>query len=231
MFTLQFFRDLNKGAIRVPQGFLICLTGVDGSGKSTHAKSLAKFLANKGYPCKYVWGASRPVFSYFFFAFTRVFGFWKKTKKDTYTDPLEDADRRVVKILGAVWRQFLFIDFQIRTFFRIRYPLLLGKIVVCDRYFYDMLMDLSVTGKSSVRFVTVISHTLPVPVIGFLLDAPDSVINDRRAFLSEELPIKRRAFLTIAGLFNLITIESSQDFSINQERIRTLTLAKIRASK
>jgi len=214
----------------VLQGHLICLTGVDGSGKSTHAKSLSKFLTSKGYPCKYVWGASRPVLSYFFFVFTRVFGFWKETKKDTFTDPLEYADRRLLKILGAIWRLFLFVDFQIRTSFRIRYALLSGKIVVCDRYFYDMLMDLLVTGKSSARFVTVISRTVPIPVIGFLLDAPESIIRDRRVLFSEGLRAKRRAFLAIARTLDLITIESSQDFSTNQEKIRSLTLAKIGGS-
>ena len=214
----------------MPQGHLICLTGVDGSGKSTHAKSLSKFLTSKGYPCKYVWGASRPVLSYFFFGFTRVFGFWKETKKDTFTDPLEYADRRLVKVLGAVWRLFLFVDFQIRTSFRIRYPLLSGKTVVCDRYFYDMLMDLSVTGKFSARFATVISRTVPAPIIGFLLDAPEKVISDRRAIFGKELPAKRKAFLAIADFFNLTTIESSQDFSTNQEKIRTLTSAKIGGS-
>jgi len=209
------------------QGFLICLTGVDGSGKSTHARSLVMFLRRRGYSCKYVWGASRPVLSYFFFAFARVFGFWKETKKDSFTDPLEYADRRLVKILGAVWRLFLFVDFQIRTSFRLRYSLFSGKTVVCDRYFYDLLMDLSVTRKSSAGFVAVISRTVPTPTIGFLLDAPESVISDRRAHLSKELPAKRKAFLVIADLFNLIRIDSLQDFSTNQEKIRNLTLSKI----
>jgi dTMP kinase len=206
---------------------LICFTGVDGSGKTSHAKALLGYLETKGYACKYVWGASRPVFSYLFFAFARVFGFWKETKKDAYTDPLEYADRRLIKILAPVWHLFLFVDFQLRTSFRIRYSLMSGKTVVCDRYFYDMLTDLSVTEKSSDEFASLISRTVPTPAIGFLLDAPENVTGGRRPISMQELHAKRMTFLAIAKVFDLIRIDSSQDFSANQQRIRALTLAKI----
>jgi thymidylate kinase len=205
----------------------VCFTGVDGSGKSTHAKSLAEYLQSEGCPCKYVWGASRPVFSYFFFALTRVLGFWTVTRKNAYTNPLENADKKLVGGLGPIWRLFLFVDFEIRTSLRIRLPLLLGKIVVCDRYFYDMLMDLYVTHTSSSRFTLLISKTVPKPLVAFLLDAPEDVMKKRREFSLEELRAKRMVFLKLANVFGLVKIDSSKDFRINQQRIRSLAIARI----
>jgi dTMP kinase len=209
------------------QGFLICLTGADGSGKTTHARALVKYLREKGYSCKYIWGASRPVVSYVFFLSTRLLGFWKKTKKDRYTDPLELAPRNLANRLSLLWRLLLFVDFQIRTFFRIRLPLLLGKIVVCDRYFYDLLMDLSVAGLSSERFALILSSNLPKPSIAFLLDAPQDILSKRRGYSAEELAAKRTAFVRLGNMFDLITINSSLNYLENQNAIRNLVLARV----
>jgi len=209
------------------RSFLTCFTGVDGSGKTTHAKSLIKSLNEMGYSCKYVWGASRPILSYAFFIFTRLLGYWKKTRKNAYTDPLEYAPRNIAEKLGMVYRFFLFLDFQIKTSLKIRLPLILRKPVVCDRYFYDLLMELQLSNVSSERFTTILSKTLPQPVITFLLDVPETLANQRRGLSCEELGAKRRVFLQIGKFFGFVIVDSSKDFSSNQKRIRALTLARV----
>ena len=209
------------------RSFLICFTGVDGSGKTTHAKSLIISLDEMGYSCKYVWGASRPILSYAFFIFTRLLGYWKKTRKNAYTDPLEYAPRNIAEKLGMVYRFFLFLDFQIKISLKIRLPLILRKPVVCDRYFYDLLMELQLSNVSSERFTTILSKTLPQPVITFLLDVPETLANQRRGFSCEELGAKRRVFLQIGKFFGFVIVDSSKDFSSNQKRIRALTLARV----
>ena len=209
------------------RSFLTCFTGVDGSGKTTHAKSLIKSLNEMGYSCKYVWGASRPILSYAFFAFTRLLGYWKQTRKNAYTDPLEHTPRNLAKKFAILWRFFLFLDFQIKATFKIRLPLALGKVVVCDRYFYDLLMELERSTVSSDRFTVMLSKTLPQPVITFLLDVPKTLANQRRGFSCEELGAKRRAFLQIGKFFGFVIVDSSKDFFNNQKRIRALTLARV----
>lgn len=209
------------------KSYLICFTGVDGSGKTTHAKSLLEYLETKGYACKYVWGASRPIVSYIFLAFARLLGYWKETKKNVYTDPLEYAPRELAEKLGSLWRFSVFVDFQIKTLVKTRPYLALGKIVVLDRYFYDLLMDLRVSKISSEEFVRRISETLPRPQITFLLDAPPSLTAQRRGFSLQDLQVKRETFLELGQRFQFHIVDSSQDFKMNQQRIRDLTLAKI----
>jgi thymidylate kinase len=201
---------------------------VDGSGKTTHARSLMIYLDQSGYRCKLVWGGYRLIFSYAFFAFTRSLGYWKKVKQDAYTNPLEFAPERVSKKLGTLLTLLIFVDFQIRTSLKIRLPMLLRKLVICDRYFYDVLMELERSNMLSERFTRILSRTTPKPLIAFLIDAPETLTSKRRGFSREELSSKKRIYLKIAKNLGLVVIDSSREFSENQNRIRTLSLARIR---
>jgi thymidylate kinase len=206
---------------------LICFTGVDGSGKSTHAKALFAFLKENGFNCEYVWGASRPFLSYPFFALTRVLGYWKITKENTYTDPLEFAPKRVARKLAVLYRFLLFLDFQIKTTTMIRIPMLLGRAIVCDRYFYDLLMDLKRSDSLSNEFLHILSGTLPQPLLIFLMDAPENLVHERRGFQLKELIVKRQIYLKMAKTFDFCIFDSSKDFWTNQNSIRRLTLKHI----
>jgi len=202
------------------RSFLICFTGVDGSGKTTHAKFLKEYLEEHGYSCRYVWGASRPFLSYFFFAFTRVLGYWKHTKKNAYTDPLEYAPRLLSAKFGKVWRLFLFIDYQLKALAKIRLPLLVGKVVICDRYFYDLLMELQVSNVSSEKFTSALSKSMPEPLVTFLMGVPDTLARSRRNFSYEFFPKRTEVFLDLAKSFNFRVIDSSEPLLENQRRIR-----------
>lgn len=206
---------------------MICFTGVDGSGKTTHAKALIKYLTESGCSCKYVWGASRPILSYAFFVFTRVLGYWKKTRKNAYTDPLEHAPRNLAKKLAILWQFFLFLDFQIKATAKIRLPLALGKVVVCDRYFYDLLMELQRSNVPSDRFMVILSKTLPRPLVTFLLDVPESLACQRRGFAYKEIAMKRRFYLKMTKTFGFVIVDSFKDFPSNQKRICALTLGSV----
>ena len=205
------------------RGFLICFTGVDGSGKTTHSRVLMKYLENKGYSCKYIWGGSRPILAYSFFGLTRLFGYWKMTRKDAYTDPLEAAPKNVANRLTVLWRLLLFVDFQIRSLITTRFWLSMSKSVICDRYFYDILMELERADASSSKFMWILAETLPKPLVAFLLDVPETLAVQRRGFSKEELVAKRRAFLQIGRALDLVIIDASQDFAKNHERICSLT--------
>ncbi|MEM3378391.1 MAG: hypothetical protein QW674_05540 [Candidatus Bathyarchaeia archaeon] len=210
------------------KGVLICFTGVDGSGKTTHARSLMKYLKQTGYSCEYVWGASRPIFSYIFFAFTKLMGYWRITKENAYTNPLEYAPKRLAKKLGPLLLFLYFIDFQIKTSLKIRLPLMFGKNIICDRYFYDLLMELERSNLSSQRFVSVLSVTLPQPTVTFLLNAPEILIGERRGFSYMEIKSKMKIFLELSKVFNFIVVDSSKDFSYNHKKICEIVLAFMR---
>jgi len=209
------------------RSFLICFTGVDGSGKTTHAKFLKKYLEEHGYSCRYVWGASRPFLSYFFFAFTRVLGYWKNTKKNAYTDPLEYAPRLLSTKFGKIWRLFLFIDYQLKALAKIRLPLLMGKVVICDRYFYDLLMELRLSNVSSKRFALLLSKSMPKPLVTFLMGAPETLARSRRNFSYDFFSKRNGVFLDLAKSFNFRVVNSSEALLENRRKIRQEILREI----
>jgi len=213
--------------LKLGNGALVCLTGIDGSGKTTHARSLVAFLGEKGYNCTYVWAASRPVFSLAFFGLTKVLGYWKKTKKGMYTDPLEFAPSTVKGTLAVFWRLFLLVDFQVRVLATVRVRLLRGLVVVCDRYVYDMIMELRASQLYTSTFEELATKMVPKPAVTFLLDVNVATARSRRGFNTEQLSMRRRAFLELARKFNFVIIDSNRDFVHNCSQIRTQTLSHL----
>ncbi len=213
--------------MRRSRSFLICFTGIDGSGKTTHAKSLKDFLNRKGYSCTYVWAASRPILSLTFFAFTRILGYWKETKKGEYTDPLEFAPERLRTKLSVLWRLFIYVDFQIKVTILVRTRLLLGRIVVCDRYVYDMIMELCLSQLYTTRFADLLWKSVPRPEVTFLMDVAGKIASSRRPIPTASLSAKRQTFLKISKIFNTITIDSNRNFINNSQQIQAQTLCRL----
>ncbi|MHA1225646.1 MAG: dTMP kinase [Candidatus Hodarchaeales archaeon] len=209
------------------KGFLICFTGIDGSGKTTHAKFLKKYLDEQGYSCIYIWGAFRPFFSYMFFGFTRCMNYWKHIKKEAYTDPLEFAPKPIKKKFGMLWRFLILIDYQLKVLFTIRLPLLLGKVVICDRYFYDILMELQLSEVSSTDFILLLSRTMPRSLVTFLLDVSEVTAFSRRNFPQRYFFERRKIFSELLDVFNFIRIDSSKDFLENRQKIRQKVLQRL----
>jgi len=202
------------------RGILICFTGVDGSGKTTHAKSLIDYLRTRGYPCEYKWGASRPIFSYILYGITRVLGYWKETKKDESTDPLEYAPKRVHDKNGWICRLIFFLDFQMKTLVTIRLPLFLGRIIVCDRYVYDLLMESIRLNLYSSTFGKILLWSSPNPHVIFLMDAPWSITQARRNGMSKSLILdKKRIYQKLSRNLGFILINTENDFESNRQRI------------
>ena len=201
--------------------FLICFTGVDGSGKTTHAKYLWKSLQHKGYSSNYTWAGSKPVFSYLFLGITRMLGYWKTVKKGDWMDPLEKAPRKVREGLGVLYRLLLYIDFEITTSIKIRIPLSSGKIVICDRYVYDLIMELMLSNLYTTKYGKLLLRTIPSPKKVFFADAQLDLIIQRRPDSNQQRVLaKRNIYRKLAQALGFRIIDTLMTFETNQEQIR-----------
>lgn len=208
---------------------LICFTGVDGSGKTSHAYTLLLFLRKRGYASKYVRAASRPIFVYPFLLITRIFGFWKKIKKGAWTDPLGNAPKLVKQKLSGLFHLLLFIDFQIIFFIKVYLPSLMTDIIVCDRYVYDLIIELVLSNIYSSNFAKIVLRTAYKPDITFLMDAPLHTIMQRRQDVEKEnLQIKINAYRKFAKIFGFKIIDTTTDFRSNQAYIQREVLSLFR---
>ena len=222
MFMIKSY--LKKGKFKMKSSF-ICFIGVDGSGKTTHAKFLKEYLEKQGYQCKYVWGAYRLFFSYVFFITTKLLGYWKNTKNDVYTDPLEYAPKLNKKNLASIYHLFIFLDYQIIVTIKIRIPIAMGKIVICDRYIYDILMELQLSNNLSEKFFYFLIRSMPQPDITFLMNVKEDIAMHRRGF-TKDFFLKRKIFLmNLSKVIEVTVVDSSKDLLKNQELIRNKTIS------
>jgi len=211
---------------------LICFTGVDGSGKTTHAKHLLRFLQEKGYSSKYVWAASRPIFIYPFLVITRVLGYWKIIKKNAWMDPLEKAPPSIKKKFALLYRFLLFVDFEILALLKVLLPLLFVKVVICDRYVYDLIMELALSNLHSPSFAKLMLHATPTPKRTFFTEAPIHVLVQRRPdFTKENMLAKQNIYRKLAKIFGFKIIDTSAQFKANQGYIQKEVLFLLEGSR
>lgn len=106
-------------------GKFIYLTGTDGVGKSTHCEMI---------PGKHVWMRMPFLFSYPVLVYCRLRGL--SSGKQWY----------FYKSLFISWLfpRVLLFDTLVMSIIKIYIPMALGKTVICDRYVYDILVDLEI---------------------------------------------------------------------------------------
>ncbi len=159
------------------------------------------------------------MFLFLFLGVTRILGFWTEVKKGDWMDPLEKAPEKVRRKLAILFRFVLFLDFQFTAFLKVRVPLFMGKIVICDRYAYDLIMELMVSNLFTSKFGALMLRTIPVPRKVFFADTQLSIILDRRPGSNQQrVWAKRNVYRKLAEnlhfqtINTLLTLESNQEF-------------------
>ena len=129
---------------------VIVLTGIDGSGKTLYARKLVKALHEQGVKAKYVWLRFNHFFSKPLLAFCRLVGLTRYEFVGGHRLGYHEFYRFPPIAIAYIFLQW--IDTLWSTFWKIYLPSrLLGQVVVCDRYLYDILVDLAVdTGKNNI---------------------------------------------------------------------------------
>jgi len=212
---------------------LLCFVGVDGSGKTSHASRLTLYLSKKGYPCKYVRVISRPILLYFFLIFTKLCGYWGPFKKGVWLNPIFNAPESVAKNLEKIYRLLLLVDYALIIFWKVILPMRLKKILICDRYIFDVIIELALSNLLTRRFAKALLSLSPFPNVVFFLNASSADINKRRPEFSPEFLIKKQKMYRnlLKGLnLKIYTVDTSKSFNLNQLRIRRETLCILNLS-
>ena len=169
------------------KGYLVCFTGIDGSGKTTLAKSLVRSLKSRGIASVYVYGRVKPVMLRPFVWFGRLVFMRGKDMFDDYTE-YSKTKRRAIRKHHALFGLYcctLWIDYVIQISFKVCLPLLHRQIVVCDRYVYDTVItdlatDMDYSTEQIVSQLRRVFRFVPRPDIVFLVDAPEEVAYRRK---------------------------------------------------
>ena len=211
------------------KSFLICFTGIDGSGKTTLAKYLVETMTQNGIKCKYVYGRLEPfILKPFIILGGKIF----LRGADMFEDYAQysSVKNRAIKqhsFLFSFYRRILLFDYLLQILFRVRIPFMLGKTIVCDRYVYDTIItDLSVdTNYSKSEITDLIKrffYITPKPDLAFLIDLPEEVAFQRKDDTPsmEYLRERRNIYLNIGREYGMIILDGSKELDELEGLIR-----------
>ncbi len=211
------------------RGFLICFTGIDGSGKTTLSKELVELLNKKGIKCKYVYARLNPFVLKPFILIGESIFLRGRDISENYLEYSDTKRKAMAKhsFLSSVYQRILLFDYMFQIFFKVKLPLILGKNIICDRYVYDtVITDLSVDMNYSEDIVISLLDDLlrffPEPNIAFLVDLPEKIAYQRKSDIAsiEYLKERRGMYLDVGRKYNMMILDGSKGLVESKELIQ-----------
>lgn len=168
------------------KGLLVCVMGVDGSGKSTAAHTAIALLRDRGVDTQYLWNRWEPKL---LAPFTDGAG-PQGGDVESSDDPPSDSYARKRRLLSSGWRRwawlwFASMDYALTGSGKARQAVSRNDIVVCDRYTPDFVVDqaMNIDGKAPslevVRSLPLLRR-FPLPTGYVLLDVDADVALARK---------------------------------------------------
>jgi thymidylate kinase len=196
---------------------LVCLVGIDGAGKTCHARRLVaeSLLSARS---RYLWlRETNSFFSIPFMALCRILGL---TEVHHLRNGVTCTEHRYYrnKAVATIWPWIQLVDAVIVLAFMVYIPIMRGSVLVCDRYVHDLLVDLMAdTGNSDLHIRMVgrlMLKLVPRGSLTFVLDADEDTILKRKSDIPSMQYLRRRRQLyrLIANYLDLPSVNCSQPF-------------------
>ena len=185
---------------------LICLIGIDGSGKTTQAELLLDWLASRNVKSRYVWsrGEVLTIRSIFLLLGRRALG-TSASKIAGDKNSYREYQSRKSKLMGnwfvrLLWSAMTYIEHIIQINMDIRRKMQEGVVVVCDRYLWDSNVDLAVLNNKKPEWLSsglnrFMWKFVPQPTITFFIDVPPEEAIKRKNDIPSLDYVRRRAEL------------------------------------
>ena len=211
------------------RGGLICFTGIDGSGKTSQALRLASEIQKHVIYCHYVWIGWTPTILKPITKLIKSLILKRKKVTEANYKEFTAAKRQVFEnqFIARIWRNYVILDYAFQVFFKITIPMIMRKLIICDRYLYDIIVDFAINyNLSDQDTIKLIDHPLlrlfPKPTMVFLLDVQEPVAFERKNDIPsiEYLQDRRRIYLVLKDILNVNMINGDKDFEIIHNVIR-----------
>jgi dTMP kinase len=200
-----------KSGLRPQRGMLISVSGTDGAGKTAQARALSEALTTSEAYNNVAWSriGTTPLYRRASGAARRTAGVSKESIPASTTAP-----GLLRRALGFAWATANALDLALTYQWRVRLPLLTGRVVVCDRYTYDAAVEIAERlGPSALNGLPVkLLYALsPRPRFAYLLDAPAKVAAERSLDPEDagQLAAQRALYHKVAKARGLRVVDAS----------------------
>jgi len=209
------------------QRIFICFTGIDGGGKTTHARRLVAFLENQGIQSSYIRNRFQPVILKPFIKTGKALFL---RNKDMFKDYAEyyTAKKGLFqsRVVSSLFENAILFEYLLHALLKVRLPLMLGKNVVCDRYVYDtvvgLAVDLGYSNQKVKRILQRLWHLLPKPDLVFLIDLTEDIAYRRKGDTPsvDFLKYQRQIYLAIGKEYGMVILDGARDLVELEEEIK-----------
>lgn len=157
---------------------MIYFFGPDGTGKTTHAELISQYLRERGYK---TWRTNVKQHHTFSYLLLKLLSHGKHNGQAISYYGFSDGLKQKIK---TPWKILEMVSLFPAILYRVLLPLLLGYIVVCDRYVLDTLASLSYflgdRKLISGMFARLLTSMIPKASILFYMNADTHVILKRK---------------------------------------------------
>lgn len=121
---------------------LVVVTGVDGSGKTTIARFLVRYLKSKGFRAQYVWIKSLHTLAFLISRLFEPLG-WHRVLKNPNNIIVSRFELPDSPSHHKIWSFIEFVSILPWIILRVNLPIFLGFTIVSDRYLIDSVVSIS----------------------------------------------------------------------------------------
>jgi thymidylate kinase len=215
----------------ISPGRVIILSGLDGSGKSSHLDWIRKSIEMAGKETKYVNLRWASIFSYPLFGLARLLGYAPRKFSSRANVHLIHHRYEDFSLMKWLWPPLYVVDMWINAYFKVIRPMKKGKTVICDRYVVDGIVDVSSMLDSPQmmdnNFSAWLLMLLPPHAENIIIDIDIESAFQRKLDVPsiEFLEKREHLFRYMARKLSLPLVDGNRNFSEVQKDIaRILTL-------
>jgi thymidylate kinase len=209
-----------KSKVRPQRARLIAISGLDGAGKSAHVARLSEALETSEVINRVVWSriGTTPLYRAARSLFSRGNAGANNSSHDI------DLSHRSGFVRNA-WAWANALDLALTYQWKVRLPLLTGKVVICDRYTADAAVEIAARlGKNdpmSVPAVRALMRLTPRPQTKYLLDLPAEVAAFRSVDSEDpaDLRTQRDLYQRVAEATKMQLLDASGEFAAANNRL------------
>lgn len=201
------------------KSLIICLTGVDGAGKTTLAKMLTNSLNSGNKKFKYIHARSIPLISRPVIFLGELIFLHKENISNDYSKYNHRKKSVIIKhsFLSKVYEYICLCDYTLQSFIKLNLHIIQNHNIICDRYIYDdiisdLSVDLNYSKEKLIRIINQVLSILPKPDKIILIDVPEETAYSRKhdIYSVDYIKERRKIYLEMAKEYSMFILDGTK---------------------